>query len=728
MDQGGLGFGWLETGRLVYGLMWSLGILAVAASSARIAVRSCRRQPAEYVWLTAGLWFFLCTTLPVAILGFSGLLQPVLLLGLAAGGGLWALRDGRGRPFANLPRWAVPRQWRLPLWLTGGLFLIDLSVLLPMPPTAWDAMTYHLFLPARWLQDGRIFHIPTVFGDNAAAFAPQNGALIFAWHLGLSGNDAVINVLQGACLPLTALALYAVARNLELGPAASGSAALLLFWLGPIRQWAWTANVDIFLLTFWAMSLAWTLRYRRSAHLADVASAGLAAGLAAGTKTLAAPLIALTALLLLPTWWRRRGDADEIPIDKVWVHMLTWGSCLLVAGGWWWLRNLWLYGNPLFPLDLRLGPLKWAGAYDRAALEAGEFHLDGLGATLGSLVQDWGLLTVLLVIGGGVLLGRWSGRHGLAASSRSTARQLAGLAAAWTCFFLFSVPHNNQTRFLLPTLFLGIVGLACALHRASLQGEIRLAGAWLACLGLAVWTAPVGRLWQRPRLAFADAAEPLSPWILGGVATAILVGLALGVLRRTGPRSLRALPLMVAVVGTAFFVGMAGATADRLRPFALQAADFKDWSPGFLLFHDPLTPDSRIAYTGTNVPYALMGAGQRHRVSYVNVQGEAADGFYEFWRRNPRTYEYHKPGIYRGQENEALWLQRLQEEEIDMVVIFALHWAEHRYIRSTAGGFPLEQTWASRHPERLQPVFRHPAAQIYRVRRGAMVGPDSDPR
>jgi hypothetical protein len=127
-------------------------------------------------------------------------------------------------------------------------------------------------------------------------------------------------------------------------------------------------------------------------------------------------------------------------------------------------------------------------------------------------------------------------------------------------------------------------------------------------------------------------------------------------------------------------------------------------------------PPLRVAYTGANVPYALVGPRLRHRVVYCNTRGEAADGFYEFWRRDPRVYAYHKPGIYRGADDSYdVWLGHLRAESIDLVAIFALYPAERRYLPATPEGFPIEQRWAAEHPERFQPVALGHFAEIYRV-------------
>ena len=102
----------------------------------------------------------------VAALGFAGVLGRPAILALAIA--VFVACRQLPPPAAFRVRW--PRAARRPLVLTLLLVAIDLVALLPASPVDWDAASYHLYLPARWLQEGRIFHLPTVFGDNAAAF------------------------------------------------------------------------------------------------------------------------------------------------------------------------------------------------------------------------------------------------------------------------------------------------------------------------------------------------------------------------------------------------------------------------------------------------------------------------------------------------------------------------------------------------------------------------------
>ncbi len=646
------------------------------------------------------------TVSPVAVLGFTGGLSAAALIIVAASiyvACRWPpapapVRAEGGRSYPSAVRW--------PLILTLVLVGFDLIAYLPASPVDWDAATYHLFLPARWLQEGRIFHLPTVFGDNAAAFAPQNGALYFAWQMALSGRDALANVSQLPCLAFLGLALYRTCRLLGTSSGPAALAALTLPWLAPVRRFTYSANVDVMMVAFAFGALYWMLLYRRRPDRATIAACGLASGLAAGTKTLGLPLVALQAVPLVWLAVRRRRFAD----------LALFFGCALAAGGWWYLLNFWRYGNPLFPVKVSLGLFELPGAYRPDAIRAGEFHLEGTREVAAAVLGQYGAATCLLVLLGLSALA-WRSLGVFRAAPEAGERNRGGVAAvlllqalAWAAFFAAIVPHNDQARFLMPTLVAGLAGWALLLDRASELSPTAANLAWLGGISAAVAASRPWQGWAASIATLLRAEVDAGRWIVTAALCAAAVAGTYCLRRRLGR-----VWVIAGWVLAATAVAIGSLHADAARPAFLATADYRAWAEGYLPFNDAELPPARIAYTGANLPYALAGAGWRHRVVYVDTQGEQGDGFYQHWRRRRREYAYHKPGLYRGHDDVELWLRRLEQLDVDTVVIFRLHRAERRYIRSTPEGFPIEQAWVRRRPERFEPVFTGRAAEIYRL-------------
>ncbi len=687
-------------------LLLAAAVWLTAGAAYRLAPRILPVASDGERYLRSLLVAVLLAVSTVAALGFAGALYPVAILAVAAA--VFVACRRLPAPEVSARR-AWPRGVLGPAILTLLLVACDLAAQLPASPVDWDAATYHLYLPARWLQEGHIFHLPTVFGDNAAAFAPQNGALFFAWQMALSGRDAVVNVSQLLCLAFLGLALFCICRLLDAGRAPALLAALTLPWLAPVRRWTFSANVDLLMVAFATGALYWMLRYRRLPETPVIAACGLAAGLAAGTKTLGLPLAALCTLPLAWTVVRRRRFADA----GVFV------GCAVAAGGWWYLLNLWRYGNPLFPVKLELGPLELPGAYGAAAIRAGEFHLGSSGEMIAAVLDQYGVTTCLLIALGLLALAWRSVLNPVPGRGGREAIMLLLQAIAWGLFFAFVVPHNDQARFLMPTLVISLTGWALVLDRMRRASPVAAYLVWLAGVAAAALASRPWHDWTASYATLTRAGVDAGRWIQAAMLCGAVAAGLYALRRRLGRR----LPA-VAAAGLAWVVvTIATLHADAARQASFAAADYRGWAEGYLPFNHPAQPAARIAYTGANVPYALAGVGWRHRVVYADTQGEQGDGFYQHWQRDPQEHPYHKPGLYRGRDDVDLWLRHLEEFEVDTVVIFRLHRAESRYIRSTpvgppggqTGGFPIEQAWVRQRPKRFEPVFTGPAAEIYRL-------------
>ena len=707
-------------------LRFVVGLAAVGWASHRwsshLARRFGWRQPhdqADQLTLTLilGLAFLAISSGGLAL---SGLLNPTAILLTTL---LYGLSGGRARPGPRpRPIWGSagpPPAVALSFAVVAVVVTLDLAAHLPQVPSNWDAMGYHLYYPARWLQAGGFEAVPTVFGDAAAEFSPHNGALIFAWQMALLGFDATTNVCQLVAVALLALGLFRLGRVLGASPTSSALVACWPWLLAPVRRWTLSANVDVFMLGFALVALPYLLRHRRTGSRLDLAVGALGGGLAAGTKMLGLPLAGSLGLVVALSLVLRRRLAD----------LGAYLAITFLGGGWWFLHTAWRTGNPVFPLQVEVGPWALAGVYDRRGLMGSEFHI----AAFSDLV-DWtlgrlGLPALLLCLAG--LVAMLVARRPINEPEALSARRWTSIyALGWAIYFLTSIPHNNQSRFLLPTLLLGVAGwplLLDALDRTlASTGARRSLGSvfgLLVSLGLLLEAAPWASWLQSFEVLETGTATGTSWWLLAALFVVWLGRRAWRGLRGQQEQipaashrwSRRTLTLGIAALGVATAVVL----AEQSRSEVLAEADFRRWADGYTPFLDPALPPLQVAYTGATVPYVLSGPGWRHRVRYVNTQGALDDGFLDFWRRDPKLHPHHKPPLYRGADDPERWLAHLDQAEIDVVAIFTLHPVERKLIPTTAQGFPIEQVWARQRPDRFLPLNLSPQAEIYRyVRRG----------
>ncbi len=344
--------GWLGTLALTHTLgRW--------AESGRTAVRPYwgGDKPSPYGFtarerfaLRVGLGFGVLGVLMLA-LGFLRLYHPALAWGMV----LAALPFG-ARPFvadlrAALPR--VPGDWAGRGLAAFVALMLGLAFVRALaPPTAWDALVYHLAGPKLYLQAGRIHHDL----DLMYLGFPQWGSMVFAWGM-LLASPQLAQLFHWTFALLT-LALAPGAAN-RVAPGRGWLAAALCLGVPTAALLAGAAYVEWMtmfaaLAAFVCLSSTLTAEPAEnaekdktiSAHSAlsavNISSFGLAgvfAGLAFDAKyTAAGAVLGLAALALL--WarnWRERGA-------------FALAASLAVAP--YLLKNLALTGNPVYPFFL----------------------------------------------------------------------------------------------------------------------------------------------------------------------------------------------------------------------------------------------------------------------------------------------------------------------------------------------------------------------------------------
>ncbi len=290
-----------------------------------------------------------------AFLGFAGLLYPPLLGVLTLLGD--ALAVAQLRNGANM-RWGVAPQGEqageeplvqlpgeLPRPVLAGLLLLWLlvagaSLLSALaPPTAGDALCYHLELPKRFLLDRAVRFLP--YSENSTF--PLLTEMWYLWGLALDGPVAaqLMHWLAGVllCLASVWFARPMLGRRWAW---VTGSVVLLVPGLNnqmtaPLNDVALALWTTLALAAVWrAINPPWDHRYWLPA--------GLAAGGAMATKYTAF-LVAAAATVWL-AWASIRHDA----VRRKLLHSVITAAVVAVSvSGIWYLRAAWYRGNPVYP-------------------------------------------------------------------------------------------------------------------------------------------------------------------------------------------------------------------------------------------------------------------------------------------------------------------------------------------------------------------------------------------
>ncbi len=225
----------------------------------------------------------------------------------------------------------------------------------------FDSVWYHMPFSASMAQSAStiaLHHSDTVFVN---WFYPQNSELVHAIGIIFSGRDTISVLINLGWLAVGLLAAWCVGRPYGRSPHTLTAAAIAFECHTLLAREPGSGKNDIMAAALLLASVAILVNARAASRDGDgsrtflaggwpIAAAGLAAGLAAGTKvTVLAPVAVLTigVIVAAPRGSRRRAAAH-------------WSIPVLLGGGFWYLRNLIMVGNPL-PQLLRIGPISLPG-------------------------------------------------------------------------------------------------------------------------------------------------------------------------------------------------------------------------------------------------------------------------------------------------------------------------------------------------------------------------------
>ncbi|MBV6396696.1 MAG: hypothetical protein HFACDABA_02296 [Anaerolineales bacterium] len=337
---------------------------------------------------------------------------------------------------ANIPTW-IPACAALLLCLT---FLLGLA-----PPVEdFDALFYHLAVPALWLKQGT----SAAFAPMPHYWYPQIVEGMFLWPMAL-GSDTAPHLIHLLWLTLSMTLLWHWTRQLA-GNAPAWNAVLLLLcmpslsWLG---AWAYTD----YALTFAALAASYSLWKWKTNHGSRwLTLAALMAGLAVSVKYTGfiVPLAGVLFILVFARDWRKA---------------FHFGIICVIASSPWYLRNWIGTGNPLFPF------LFGGAGWDTFLAQAYAAPGSGFGWNISSLLTlpltatlgirdanffDGRIGPLFLILSPLAVWSFWNARK--ASAGQKTAVQAIGLlvlvgGSFWTMGVIGSA-HLFQTRLLFPIL------------------------------------------------------------------------------------------------------------------------------------------------------------------------------------------------------------------------------------------------------------------------------------
>ncbi len=530
----------------------------------------------------------------------------------------------------------------------GGMLALGSDALF-LAPGSIDILNFHLPGIASWIQDGSIWGVHEFVADVSPGRYPNNGdvillAAILPWH-----SDFLSHLLPYAYYLLAGLATYALAIELGASRAASATAGALLLAL-PIVALPALANSfpDVIMFFGFATGAVFLLRHRRTAATADLVLAGLALGLAFGTKWYGVSAVAIVLVV-----WGVASRVDGTPWRTVARQGIGLLALIALVGGIWMLRNWIQSGNPVYPVEVSVFGLTIFSAPVDVVRELA-------GLTIAGYVGDWDVWSGYILpqyrqafafVGPLLLLGLAFAAVALLSPLRARVQRgplAAVLAAALLIAATYAItPYTAggmegvptlvyaDARYLVPAILLALA-LVAAVTRVAPWGAAAFSALGLVAIWDGIDLAGAGEL--------SGATVGASDWVAAVAVLAAAGAIAWGLRREPG----RAATAAVAAVA---LVALVAGGFELQRRFLDQRYAGIDPTTDWIREHAPADTTIGVAGRWTNAFSPVLPAfGPRFEndVSYV---GEFVDG------------------TLRAYRDEAEFVASLRERDADLLVV-----------------------------------------------------------
>lgn len=285
----------------------------------------------------------------VLVLGLAGVLYGYLVLGINAGitgALLWMTR----RPLpAREQRLRKPHDVLLrALAAVGAITFLWFAVLNIFYPTGgYDDYVFHVPAAANFVQHHAIRIFDVTRAQDGINSAAKIGELFSVWQYFVTRNDRMIGFWELGMLAQYLVAVYGLCRELGCTARAGLFGALLSAFAPVLLFQTLTASNDLSTCAFFATALRFAVA--RSRGWLQRIAVGISSGLLFSSK-LSAGLLCGIAFV---GFWLAEAAGARRPVFAG-KSMAVMGSITVLLGGFWYVRNFQVYGNPFYPFEVRI--------------------------------------------------------------------------------------------------------------------------------------------------------------------------------------------------------------------------------------------------------------------------------------------------------------------------------------------------------------------------------------
>jgi hypothetical protein len=577
--------------------------------------------------------------------------------------------------------------------------VVKIFVNLVNPPFGWDSLNYHFTFAVEWLKHGNLSVPPTVFDDPGPSYYPINGSLFYLWLMLPFKNVFLADLGQMPFFILSAFSVFAIAGKIGLEKKHAFYATVLFILVPNFFKQLQIAYVDVMVAAFLLTAINYLLALSKDFSLKNTLFFSASLGLAIGTKTTALPFAFLLFIPFLVLSFTRK-EIKNSPF-----LFFTVGLLILATGGYSYLRNLIMTGNPLYPLNFNILNLQiFKGVIDnqiyRTGIRPGDYSIAKILFSEGLGAQTVLFFLPALLMGLVVFIIKNKERAGF------LLYYFMSLPILFFLIYRFLMPIPNL-RYIY-----AIFGITSVIA-FYLLATMRLAKNAIIAFFTVCVLASMGEL--------AKKTELISSLILT-VSLFFIICILLKYIPRIKLKKINFYFFVVFLV--VFIFSLQFLERDYIKNEFSRYVKMTKYS-GFWpeatkawLWLNENTTSANIAYAGRPVPFPLYGSGFKNNVYYVSVNKTDPARLHDFkgskyiWgfrQDNGKFDNYEASYNYRGNAVYDDWLINLEKRNTDYLFVYSLLKIKN------INQFPLENDWAEKHPDRFKLSFSNDTIKIYKL-------------
>lgn len=664
----------------------------VLASSRQITLLLGAETRWEHLVLDTAIVFLAVVVMIQMLLGTAGLLDISTLL-ITVGGLSVAVRAvSRNRHATRSPAETSTlvvsgvHGHSLVWGLAAGLVLFAVAQVVwarwLSPPDTTDALRYHLPFAVKWLQSGLLDMPIPVAGDPASPFFPLNSSLWIAWLIAPFNSDIMAQIVQAPFVLIGLLATVRLAQQLQLPRETAWTAGLLVISLPAVARDSFVVENDLIVAVLLLSATAYIVDLWRYPRRRTTLLTAITLGLALGTKAPALPYVTILIIAYataIVRGWHGSGWMGVACCLAIGVAAI---ACL---GGYSYVRNWFVMGNPLYPMIVNCGDrivLPGLYALTREWKQLNPYFAFDWQAFFVESRVDFGWVMPLWVFPGLVLC-IWR------IWQRREIRWLVMLLWTAVCVgvFWYILPYH-QARYLYATVFGAIVLATSGWAAAFAERSLLLPGVAIPLLAVNALSIPkFARPWTSPAYWAAG---------IGIVAVGVLI-VALphwSARKDSGSRVLCAVASILLVIVVSMWP-----CYEKLY----ESQRFKQWRshPGVRqaeawawIAHETQGEGrfARIAVAGTDVIFPLHGPTLTNQLVAIGDDGSTV------------RFGWTQTFVLPGAPDRDAWYRAIERERIDYIFV-----TPHVVV----GGWPEADEWAAARPESFDLVHASDGAHIW---------------